>query len=106
MDRDEARHPFRSGGALMPDNLPTLLDRRQAAEFLNSHGFGVAPGTLAKLACIGGGPAFRHFGRKVRYERPALLDWAESRLSAPRRHSSEPRRPLNAAAPNTDRVEA
>jgi hypothetical protein len=76
-------------GAPMPNNLPSLLDRKQASEFLTSHGFGVAPRTLAKLACIGGGPAFRHFGRKVRYERPALLEWAEARLSPALRSTSE-----------------
>lgn len=72
----------------MSDNLPPLLDRKQASDYLSSRGFGVAPRTLAKLACVGGGPHFRHFGRKVRYERPTLLAWAEGRLSPPRTSTS------------------
>jgi len=74
----------------MLDKLPLLLDRRQSSEYLASLGFGAAPRTLAKLASIGGGPSFRHFGRKVRYERPALLAWAEGRLSPPRTSTSVP----------------
>jgi hypothetical protein len=48
-----------------PNNLPPLLARNEAAAYLKSLGLDVAPRTLAKLACVGGGPAFRHFGRKV-----------------------------------------
>jgi hypothetical protein len=40
------------------------LDRRQAAAFLTARGYRTAPATLAKLACIGGGPTFESFGRK------------------------------------------
>jgi hypothetical protein len=71
-----------------PNNLPPLLGRKDAAAFLKSLGLDVAPRTLAKLACIGGGPAFRHFGRRVRYEPPVLLQWAEGRLSPPRTSTS------------------
>ncbi len=74
---------------MMQDKLP-LIDRKQASEYLGSLGLNVAPRTLGKLACIGGGPAFRHFGRRVRYERPALLAWAEGRLSPPRTSTSVP----------------
>jgi hypothetical protein len=76
----------------MLDNLPFLLDRRQASEYLSAQGFGIAPRTLAKMASLGGGPEFRHFGRKVRYERPALLVWAQRRLSPPRTSTSVSRR--------------
>jgi len=43
-----------------------MLDRRQAAAFLTNRGYRTAPATLAKLACIGGGPTFESFGRKPR----------------------------------------
>ena len=65
----------------MDNKLPFLLDRKQASDFLGSFGYKVAPRTLAKWACVSNdGPPFRHFGRKVRYERPTLLAWAEGRL--------------------------
>jgi hypothetical protein len=73
-----------------PDIDAMLLDRKQGSEFLKSFGYAVAPRTLAKFACVGGGPAFRHFGRRVRYERPTLLAWAEGRLSPPRTSTSVP----------------
>jgi hypothetical protein len=42
------------------------LDRREASEYLfDKHGIRRSPGTLAKLACVGGGPAFRKVNRAV-----------------------------------------
>jgi hypothetical protein len=64
-------------------------DRRAAAQFLTERGYRTAPATLARLACVGGGPAFRRFGRKPLYDEDDLLDWARSRLSAPMRSTSE-----------------
>jgi hypothetical protein len=70
--------------------LPTgLLDRRQAAGFLTERGYKTAVATLAKLACLGGGPVFRSFGRKPLYSAPELLAWAEARTTGPRRSTSE-----------------
>jgi hypothetical protein len=57
-------------------------DRRAAAQFLTERGYKTAQATLARLAGVGGGPVFRKFGRKPLYEEGALLDWAQSRLSA------------------------
>jgi len=37
-----------------------------------------APATLAKLACIGGGPNFESFGRKPLYREADLLAWAKA----------------------------
>jgi hypothetical protein len=73
----------------MLNELERHLDRKQAAEFLTSHGFKTAAATLAKLACIGGGPEFRSFGRKPLYRAAELLSWAQSRTSGPRRSTSE-----------------
>lgn len=63
--------------------------RREAAEFLQAHGFPVAAGTLATKATRGGGPPFIKFGNAVLYEEEALLAWAEARLTPPRRSTSE-----------------
>lgn len=61
--------------------ITPLLKRREAAEFLTGLGFPVAPATLAKYASVGGGPVMRKFGRRVVYERQALIDWANGKLS-------------------------
>jgi hypothetical protein len=49
------------------------LDRRQAAAFLTERGYRTAPATLAKLACIGGGPVFESFGRRPLYREVICL---------------------------------
>jgi hypothetical protein len=66
------------------------LDRRQAAAFLTSRGYRTAPATLAKLACIGGGPTFESFGRKPLYREADLLAWAKAKTTGPRRSTSDP----------------
>lgn len=70
-------------------DTPTYLRRNQAADYLQErYGFGTTE-TLAKLACVGGGPRFRKLGRLPVYT-PADLDaWVESRLSAPVASTSE-----------------
>jgi excisionase family DNA binding protein len=60
-----------------------LLRPNEAAEFL-----GLGHSTLAKLRVSGGGPAFRKFGRSVRYSREDLQRWADERS---RRSTSETR---------------
>ncbi len=69
----------------MADVIPEIRyrDRRAAAQFLTELGYKTAPATLARLACVGGGPPFRRFGRKPLYNEHDLCLWAESRLSAP-----------------------
>jgi hypothetical protein len=66
------------------------LDRRQAAAFLTARGYRTAPATLAKLACIGGGPTFESFGRKPLYREADLLAWAKAKTRGPRRSTSDP----------------
>lgn len=68
----------------------TFLRRPQAGEYLREkYGFG-SPRTLAKLACVGGGPRFRKAGTRIAlYEREELDYWALSRVSAPIRHTAE-----------------
>jgi hypothetical protein len=65
------------------------LDRKQAAQFLTERGYRTAHATLAKLACVGGGPTFHSFGRKPLYREADLLAWAEGRTSGPRRSTSD-----------------
>jgi hypothetical protein len=67
-----------------------LLGRRDAAQYLTRRGFRTAPATLAKLACIGGGPPFRSFGRRPLYREAELLAWAQRRTTGLRRSTSDP----------------
>jgi hypothetical protein len=66
-----------------------LLTRRAAAAALTAAGYPVARATLATRAVRGGGPPFRRFGRVPLYRWGDLLDWAEGRMSAPMRSTSE-----------------
>jgi hypothetical protein len=66
------------------------LDRKQAAQFLTDLGYRTAHATLAKLACIGGGPTFESFGRKPLYREADLLAWAQTKTTGPRRSTSDP----------------
>jgi hypothetical protein len=74
------------------------LSRNESADYLTKRGYKTSPRTLNKLACIGGGPTYRRFGRLAIYTLSDLDAWAESRLSPPicntsqlpRRRSEEP----------------
>ncbi len=58
------------------------LTRGQAAEYCIKQGLPVSPKTLAKYACVGGGPKFRKFGTmRVIYKVEDLDEWIERRLS-------------------------
>jgi hypothetical protein len=70
--------------------LDRLLSRRDAAQFLTEHGYKTAPSTLAKLACLGGGPPFRSFGRRPLYQSSDLIAWAQARCTGPRCSTSDP----------------
>jgi hypothetical protein len=52
-----------------------------AAYIFERHGIPCSPKTLAKLACIGGGPAFYKAGRFPLYADADLDAWAFSKLS-------------------------
>jgi hypothetical protein len=67
----------------------TYLRRRQAAEYLKDRfGFG-SERTLAKLACIGGGPEFRSAGRIPLYDRASLDAWAQAKIGPLRKSTSD-----------------
>jgi hypothetical protein len=60
-----------------------------AAAFLRQrYGYGTPP-SLAKWRVTGEGPPFRRSGRIILYEPDDLDSWAESRLTAPVRSTSE-----------------
>jgi hypothetical protein len=64
--------------------------RREASQYLrDQHCVSIAPATLAKLACLGGGPRFRKFNRIPLYDAVDLDAWVDERLTAPRRSTSE-----------------
>jgi hypothetical protein len=68
---------------LRPTADEIYLNRSEAATYCRERGLPVAPTTLAKLACIGGGPRFFRFGgRRVLYRVADLSEWILTR-SAP-----------------------
>jgi hypothetical protein len=67
----------------------TLLTREATSNALTRAGFRVAPKTLATMATRGGGPPYRRFSSRALYRWGDVLDWAQSRLSAPRRSTAE-----------------
>jgi hypothetical protein len=75
--------------ALAPESTDVLLTRAQAGAALRARGFPICDRTLARKACVGGGPKFRRFGRVPLYRLSDLLLWAQSRLSAPVSNTSE-----------------
>jgi hypothetical protein len=69
---------------------PVYLRRRAAAEYLRQHwGVPCSEKTLAKLACVGGGPIYHLYGRIPLYSPADLDSYAEARLSRPLRSTSE-----------------
>jgi hypothetical protein len=72
-------------------STPTLLRRRDASRYLRErYGFPYAPQTLAKLACIGGGPRFMKWGRWPVYSPDDLDAWVASKLTGPLESTSTP----------------
>jgi len=66
------------------------LRRKEAAAYIqNTHGVPCSPNTLAKLASVGGGPAFRKASRFPLYSRSDLDAWVQGKMSALVRSTSE-----------------
>lgn len=66
-----------------------FLRRKAAGEYLKSkYGFG-SEKTLAKLACLGGGPIFRKASNAALYAPEDLDAWALSKIGAPRKSTSD-----------------
>ena len=65
------------------------LNRQEAADYLSARGLRVTRNTLQKHASAGGGPEYCIFGNRALYTREKLDAWAQAKLSAPRRSTSE-----------------
>ena len=73
----------------IPASPDALLTRDRTAKALTDAGYRIASPTLATKATRGGGPVFRLFNGRAIYRWGDALQWAESKLSAPRRSTSE-----------------
>ena len=56
------------------------MTRCEAAQYTTDRWFPCSPKTLAKLAVIGGGPAFRKAGRVPLYNEASVDEWAASKI--------------------------
>jgi hypothetical protein len=74
---------------LIPQDPDALLTRNAVAAALTAAGFPVKAATLATKATRGGSPPYQLFGSRPLYRWGDALEWAKSRLSAPRRSTSE-----------------
>lgn len=70
-----------------------LYSRKDAARYLTEHGLETAPQTLARKFHEGTGPLCTHVGERAMYRKAHLDEYFAAQVSAPRRSSSEPRRP-------------
>ena len=70
--------------------LDRLLRRVEASKYIvETYNVPCSPKTLAKLACIGGGPPFRLAGRFPLYPVSGLDEWAQSKIGPLVRSTSE-----------------
>lgn len=75
----------------VPTDPRALLNRRAGANALTKAGYATAHTTLATVASRGVGPPYRLYGHRVVYAWGALIAWAQSRLSEPRKSPVEGR---------------
>lgn len=69
---------------------PRRYRRAEASGYLKDHwGLDYKPATLAKLACVGGGPRFEHAGRFPMYREDELDAWASARFSPMKSSTSD-----------------
>lgn len=71
----------------MPEKFLTRAE--QSRHLTEERGLPVSKKTLQKLATTGGGPPYRIFGNKAVTTQAELDAWADAKLSAPRRSTSE-----------------
>jgi hypothetical protein len=75
---------------LKPALRKPRLRRWEASEYLETvHGVTIAPGTLARLACTGGGPSYNLANRTPLYPKTELDRWAIARLGGLKSSTSE-----------------
>jgi hypothetical protein len=75
-------------------NNDPLLSRREAARYLTDLGLEMAAQTLARKFHEGTGPLCTHVGDRAMYRQSHLDAYFTSQVSAPRRCSREPRKPI------------
>lgn len=63
--------------------------RAASAEYLKKRGLPITKATLQKYATVGGGPIYQIFGNRALYTEENLDAWADEKLSAPRRSTSD-----------------
>src|SRR5690348_11851498 len=76
-----------------------LRTAKGASEYLKEKGLTIAESTLGKYRVIGCGPRFRKWGRQPLYDETDLDEWADRRLGALRRSTSEVHRVADQPAP-------
>jgi hypothetical protein len=75
------------------DSWAAWMRRPSASDYLlRVHGIQMGIGTLAKLACVGGGPLFSYRGRFPVYSPESLDEWAAKRSTRSVRSTSEGKR--------------
>jgi hypothetical protein len=74
---------------LIPEDPDARLTREALASALTAAGFPVKPATLATKATRGGGPPYQLFGVRPLYRWGDAVAWAQHRLSATHRSTSE-----------------
>ena len=73
--------------------------RREASQYLKDRwGLDYKPNTLAKLACIGGGPTIEYAGKFPTHTERDLDKWAKAKISPPVANTSERRQQLASTA--------
>jgi hypothetical protein len=65
------------------------LTRQEAASYLSDRGLIVSKNTLQKFATAGGGPQYAIFGNRALYTPESLDNWANAKLTKPRKSTSE-----------------
>ena len=75
-----------------------LYSRKEGARYLTEKGLEISAQTLARKFHEGTGPMCTHIGRRAMYREADLDTWFDAQVSAPRRSSSEPRKPAHAEA--------
>jgi len=75
-----------------------LYSRKEAARYLTELGLETAPQTLARKFHEGTGPLCTHVADRAMYRKSHLDAYFGTQVSAPRRSSSEPRKPASEQA--------
>lgn len=75
---------------LPPELRKARFNPQEAPKYIKAaFGVDIATATLNKMRCVGGGPAFEHFGRAVFYARAGLDEWVAARLGTPKTSTSD-----------------